>query len=107
MVLGVSVYRMGVRGGMRQFRRAHKEQDRLYEHFHGLTEGAKELKLHAGRRRAFLAQLQVTARALLRLNVVARMAFSIVGNWGSLLFFVAIGLAVFGAPGSFPAWRRS
>ena len=102
MVLGVSVYRMGVRGGMRQFRRAREEQDRLYEHFHGLTEGAKELKLHAGRRQAFLAQLQVTARALLRLNVVARMAFSIVGNWGSLLFFVAIGLAVFGAPRFFP-----
>ena len=98
MALGMGVYRIGVRGGMRQFRRAREEQDRLYAHFHGLTEGAKELKLHAGRRTAFLGQLEATARALLRLNVVARMAFSTVGNWGSLLFFVAIGLAVFAVP---------
>lgn len=98
MALGIGVYRAGLRVAMRQVRRAREEQDQLYAHFHGLTEGAKELKLHGGRRRAFLALLETTARSLQRLNVLARMAFSSIGNWGALLFFVAIGLAVFGAP---------
>lgn len=106
MILGVATYRVGMRGGMRRFRRAREQQDDLYAHFQGLIEGAKELKLHARRRRAFLAQLDVTARSLQRLNVVARMAFSGAGNWGSLLFFVAIGLAVFGAPRLSPGLAR-
>jgi putative ATP-binding cassette transporter len=98
MALGIGVYRTGIRGAMRQVRRAREKQDELYGHFHGLTEGAKELKLHSGRREAFLGQLEGTARTLQRLNVWARLAFSVSGNWGSLLFFVAIGLAVFGVP---------
>ena len=51
MGLGVGLYRVGLRVAMRQVRRAREQQDHLYGHFHGLIQGAKELKLHAGRRR--------------------------------------------------------
>ena len=41
---------------------AREEQDRLFKHFRGITDGIKELKLHVRRREAFLTEeLQVTA----------------------------------------------
>jgi putative ATP-binding cassette transporter len=96
MAFGVVTYRVAMRGGVKGFRRAREKQDELYAHFRSLTEGAKELKLHNRRRRAFLELLEGTAQTLNRLNISARMVFSAAGNWGSSLFFIIIGLVVFG-----------
>jgi putative ATP-binding cassette transporter len=98
MALGIVTYRKVMKGAMQRFRRAREEQDDLYDHFRGLTEGAKELKLHDRRRASFLGLLEGTARSQLRLHVAARSIFSAAGNWGTSLFFVIIGVAIFVLP---------
>ena len=98
LTLGVVTYRLAMTGGVTGFRRAREKYDELYGHFRSLTEGSKELKLHVRRRLAFLAAVDETAKGLMGLFVKARMIFSMAGNWASSLFFVAIGLAVFGRP---------
>lgn len=98
MALGIGVYRIAVRVGMRRFRAVREAQDELFFHFRSLTDAAKELKLHDRRRSAFLRLLASSAESLRRLNVGARMAFSAAGNWGATLFFVLIGVLLFVLP---------
>ncbi len=95
LILGGGSYHFAVRGGMRRFRQAREMQDELFGHFRGMTEGAKELKLHARRRLGFLALLDDTAQALRKLVLEARTMFSIAANWAGLLFFLVIGLFLF------------
>ncbi len=72
-----------------RFKRLAREgQDNLFRQFRKVTEGIKELKLHARRRRAFLSQvLQPTASSLKRYNVIKNIYDSITENWTLLLFF--------------------
>lgn len=72
--------------------RARNEQDQLFKHFQAITDGIKELKLHARRRQAYLnGQLAVSADASRRYTTAALTVFAIASTWGSLLFFVIIG----------------
>ena len=73
--------------------------DRLYKHFIAVTEGAKELQLHEGRRRAFLAgHMDVTA-ASVGDNFVAGMSiYARAESLALLVFFVFIGLLIFLPP---------
>jgi putative pyoverdin transport system ATP-binding/permease protein len=95
LVAGAASYRLAMRWGLVRFRQAREMQDELFAHFRGMTEGAKELKLHAERRRAFLGLLDGTADRLRELLVGARTYFSIAANWGATLFFLVIGLLLF------------
>ncbi len=95
LVLGAGSYQLAVRWGMKRFRASRETQDELFGHFRGMTEGAKELKLHAERRLAFLALLEITAARLRQLLVSARTYFTIAANWGTALFFLVIGLLLF------------
>jgi putative ATP-binding cassette transporter len=95
LIIGGGSYRLAVRGGLKRLRQARETQDTLYGHFRGMTEGAKELKLHGERRRAFFGLLEATATQLRRLVVSARTHFSLAGNWGVALFFLVIGLLLF------------
>ena len=68
----------------------------MMKHFRGLTEGIKELKLHKGRREAFLGQLLGVSAANLRdRNIAGMTIYAAAGTWGQLLFFVCIGLLLF------------
>ena len=75
--------------------------DQLYKHFIAVTEGAKELQLHEGRRRAFLADhLDVTA-ARVKDNFVAGMStYARAESLALLVFFIFIGLLIFLPPSS-------
>ena len=95
LILGGGSYHFAVRGGMRRFRQAREKQDELFAHFRGMTEGAKELKLHHRRRLGFLELLDDTAKILRRLVLEARIMFSLAANWGGVLFFLVIGLLLF------------
>ncbi|HEY8020249.1 MAG TPA: cyclic peptide export ABC transporter [Thermoanaerobaculia bacterium] len=95
LIIGGGSYRLAIRSGIKRLRQARETQDTLYGHFRGMTEGAKELKLHGERRRAFFGLLEVTATQLRRLIVSARTHFSLAGNWGVALFFLVIGLLLF------------
>lgn len=98
LVLGVGGARIAIVLGTRRFREAREKQDELFDHFRGMTEGSKELKLHARRRDAFMDSLRGTAWTLRRLLGGARLLFSVAANWGTMLFFVIIGLLIFVLP---------
>jgi putative ATP-binding cassette transporter len=78
---------------------AREERDRLGQHFHALTEGAKELKLHQARRRAFFERVyQATADAHRRHNLAFGRYFAGLNAWTQVLYFLIIGSIVFVAP---------
>jgi putative ATP-binding cassette transporter len=100
LVLGVATYLWVVKRANRYLKRAREEQDELLHHFRGLTEGAKELKIHRPRRLGFLDQLLEPTCARLRDNLDTGMVlYAAAASWGQLLFFVAIGLVLFALPG--------
>lgn len=78
---------------------AREEQDHLFRHFTTLTNGIKELKLHTQRREMFLNDELHTTAALSRdYNVSALGIAAIAQNVGQFLFFLIVGLLVFGLP---------
>ncbi|PIG93856.1 cyclic peptide export ABC transporter [Gloeocapsopsis sp. IPPAS B-1203] len=78
---------------------AREEQDRLFKHFRAITDGVKELKLHALRRQAFLSdELQISAATSRDHNLTAFKTFAIATGWGNLLFFTIVGLLIFALP---------
>jgi putative ATP-binding cassette transporter len=90
---GVWSYRRVLARGARWFEESRREQDALHGHFRALTGGTKELKLHAPRRRAFLAEaLAPTAGAFRRANLGAAWTYHGAASWTSLLFFLLLGV---------------
>lgn len=78
---------------------AREEEDRLFKHFHSITDGIKELKLHTSRRQAFFTEeLQSSAAVFRRHSVHALKTFAVASSWGQLLFFTIVGLLLFGLP---------
>lgn len=78
---------------------AREEEDRLYKHFRSITEGIKELKLHAKRRQEFLDEgLLVSATVSRHSRTSAFKIGAIAVGFGQLLFFTILGLLLFGLP---------
>jgi putative pyoverdin transport system ATP-binding/permease protein len=99
LVVGAFGYLAMTRRAQRAFRLARENQDALFQHFRGLTEGAKELKIHRSRRDAFLDDLLQGTAQITRQHTVAGMRiYAIARGWGNSLFFVLTGLLLFGLP---------
>jgi putative pyoverdin transport system ATP-binding/permease protein len=99
MVIGVVTYQVAVRGGMRSFRQTREAWDVLMEGFRAVIEGAKELKLHFGRRRAFFStKMEPAAEVVRRHSLRGQTVFLAATSWGHVLFFVLVGLVLFGMP---------
>jgi len=99
MVLGILSHGLLANQGGHFFQLSREIQDQLFQHFRTTTEGTKELKLHYERRQAFLQDdLKPAAASSQRYRVAGMTIFAIAGSWGVLLFFVAIGILVFGLP---------
>ncbi|MCU0685522.1 MAG: cyclic peptide export ABC transporter [Polyangiaceae bacterium] len=95
--LGLLTYWVPAARAMRVLKRGRDVQIALYKHFGSLVGGVKELKLHRARRGAFLeGHLFATARELGRLQTRGQAMFALSSGWGFLLFFVFLGLLVFG-----------
>ena len=85
--------------GRRFLRRAREEWDALTGHLHALTDGAKELKLHKGRRDTFLTRVvEPTARSLRDNSISFGKFFAVLNGWTQVLYFVIIGLILFVMP---------
>jgi len=96
IVLGIVSYQLAVAKSMAHMFAARREGDNLFNHFRALTEGIKELKVHSGRRKAFLSNnLQKTAETFRRHNMASLTIYTIASSWGQLLVFVVIGLLIF------------
>jgi putative ATP-binding cassette transporter len=97
MVLGMLGYRILITRAYRYLQRGREAREALFRHFRTLTDGAKELKLHAGRRRAFLVEEVEPAIELLRRANLAGAGYHLVAtSWTQLLFYCLIGLLLFG-----------
>ncbi len=96
---GVSTTQVLLNRARVDMRRSRNEQDNLFKHFQAITEGVKELKLHARRRQDYMdRQLSVSAQASRRYTTAALTVFAIASSWGSLLFFFIIGGLIFVLP---------
>ena len=85
LIVGATSYHLIVMRAMRYLLRARDEQDDLMKQFRGLTDGAKELKLHRPRRHEFVDQLLEPACARFRADTTAGMTlYSAAGAWGRL-----------------------
>lgn len=99
MVVGISSYQQLAKRAKRFQKLARQERDELFHHLRAITEGTKELKLHAERASAFLSQdLYATAAAVRDQETIGLNILAVAASWGQLLFFVAIGLFVFALP---------
>ena len=100
ILIGVATYQIPLVRSHRYFSRLREETDVLFGHFRGMIHGAKELKLHRRRREAFLDDVLVpTSEAIRRYTFLAGTTFTGAAAWGSLLFFLAVGILLFGFGG--------
>lgn len=99
LVLGLASVQFLIIKGANSLELAREEQDQLFKHFRATIEGFKELKLHHQRQKTFFSEeLQVTAVASRRYNIVGRIALAVASSWGLLAIFIAIGLLLLGLP---------
>ncbi len=99
LVLAIALVQVLLTAAYRYLYLARQEIDRLFKQFRGITEGTKELKLHATRKQLFLDEdLQTTADASRLYTKRAFQLAAVTTGTGQLLFFLLIGLLLFGAP---------
>ena len=85
--------------GMKSLRRAREQQALLVGHFRTLIAGFRELKLHSGRREAYVAESLEPTMAQARSEMIRGLAhFAVAEGWGQLAFFGFIGFLLFAAP---------
>jgi putative pyoverdin transport system ATP-binding/permease protein len=99
LIIGVAGYQLPIIKVQRIFRLARKDADTLQTHFRALTQGAKELKMHSDRRRAFFSEgLEKTASSLRDRNISGQNLYSAAASWGQTLVFVVVGVILFLLP---------
>lgn len=101
MGIGAGVYLVFHRGSVRSLTVARRWYDLLLEHFHGVTDGSKELQLHVGRREDYLnTSMDKVAREFHRVAIRGMNYYTIAGAWSQLLLVAILGLFVF----AFASW---
>jgi putative ATP-binding cassette transporter len=99
IALGTLIYRIPMRIAGRFMAKARQRTDALYGHFRALTQGTKELKIHASRRAEFFtAHLQGTAGAQRAETLVAQRIYTVAAIWGQLILYITLGFLLFGVP---------
>jgi putative pyoverdin transport system ATP-binding/permease protein len=107
LALGLASYQLPMLRATRHFTAARRAFDDLVKHLRSLTEGIKELQGHRRRRADFLERLLVPAGdSFRRASVRGALIFAAATGWGRTLFFVALGLLVFGLPAVAPGRRE-
>ncbi|HSL55157.1 MAG TPA: cyclic peptide export ABC transporter [Pyrinomonadaceae bacterium] len=99
MSVGMFTFQFAVGKAGRYLRLAREDHDALFRHFRALIDGNKELKLHRRRRHSFMERvLQTTAKSFRRHNVIGGGIQTAAAGMGQILFFLLIGLLIFGVP---------
>jgi putative ATP-binding cassette transporter len=101
VAVGCAGYQLPAIRAMAFVRKARNLHDELYRHLRALTDGVKELKMHARRREAFFSrELVATAADFRQANETAIRIYTYAANWGQLVLFAVIGWLLFGMPGA-------
>jgi putative ATP-binding cassette transporter len=98
LTLGIITYQLPTRRAMHWQRQQRELAERLWKHFGTVTGGVKELKLHAARQEALVAQLTGTGDALRRTAVRTSTLFSAASGWGQMVIFALVGTVAFALP---------
>jgi len=94
MGFGILTYQMASSRAAGYFYRMRELQNEMMRSARATVEGTKELKMHRGRREAFLKATEATVTDLQRQSRAGTLAFAATASWGQALFFVLIGLLV-------------
>lgn len=93
--IGIGIQYLARRKGIKGFLAARDAEDELQKHYAALAEGAKELRIHRPRRqRMYTQRIRRTAYGIRDIQVRAINVFVVAKTFGSMLFFVVIGLAL-------------
>ncbi|WAC71647.1 cyclic peptide export ABC transporter [Roseateles sp. SL47] len=105
--LGSAGYHLAHLRAIRHLDVASKEQDRLFDHFRSLVEGAKELRLNAAKRARF-AELVLgrSIETVRRERATGMSVFVLSASWGNFLIYGFIGLVLFVLVGDVPDRAR-
>jgi len=99
VVVGALSYRLLSARAQRYLQQARDTRDVLFQHFRTLTEGLKELKLHAPRRRAFQTErIDAATAALSRASLGGLQHHLVADTWSQMLFYGLVGGLLFAAP---------
>ncbi|MGB3401711.1 MAG: cyclic peptide export ABC transporter [Microcoleaceae cyanobacterium] len=103
LIAAIALVQTLINYAYRYIKLSRKEIDQLYQHFRSITEGIKQLKLHSQRRQIFFEEdLGASAKASQQYQKTAN-KFAAVANGGAeSLFFIMIGLLLFGIPQILP-----
>lgn len=94
ILVGVAVQAWAQVRGIIGFYDARDGEDRLQKHYRAIAEGAKELRIHRGRRRTYAGQLGATVDWICAKQIHAIVLFVSARAFGTALFFVVIGLTL-------------
>ena len=95
IAIGTTIQAIARAKGMRGFYAARDSEDELQKHYNAIAEGAKELRIHRPRRqRMFVSGIRKTAEKICDTQIRSINTFVIAKSFGSMLFFVVIGLAL-------------
>ncbi|MCQ3000530.1 cyclic peptide export ABC transporter [Pseudomonas syringae] len=95
IVIGTVVQFIARSKGIAGFETARAGEDELQRHYNAIAEGAKELRIHRPRRhRMFIHGIQDTSAHIRDTQIRSINTFVIAKSFGSMLFFVVIGLAL-------------
>ncbi|NJO46993.1 MAG: cyclic peptide export ABC transporter [Oscillatoriales cyanobacterium RM2_1_1] len=106
LAIAIALVQVLISYAYRFLAKARQEIDQLFQAFRGITEGIKELKLHSARRHLFFeTDLKVSAAASQSYQKTAFKLAALATGGGQLLFFVLVGLLLFGVPEVSPTAR--
>ncbi|MCF5723653.1 cyclic peptide export ABC transporter [Pseudomonas syringae] len=95
IILGTAIQYLAQSHGIKGFMQARDAEDELQKHYNAIAEGAKELRIHRPRRqRMFVSGIKATADFICNTQIKSINTFVIAKTFGSMLFFVVIGLAL-------------
>ncbi|WP_371355706.1 cyclic peptide export ABC transporter [Pseudomonas chlororaphis] len=95
IIIGTSVQYVAGGKGIRGFDLARDQEDELQRYYNAIVSGAKELRMHRPRRyRMNTHRIQETADRIAAIQVRSVNIYILAKTFGSMLFFVVIGLAL-------------
>ncbi|MFM0738771.1 cyclic peptide export ABC transporter [Paraburkholderia xenovorans] len=96
ILIGASGFVFANRRGLHHLRNSRLREDSLVRHFRALFDGAKELKLHRERKRAFVDDVLATNVEAVRVQRTrGYVLYAAAASWGSFVFFAFIGCVLF------------
>nr|WP_259372042.1 cyclic peptide export ABC transporter [Caldimonas mangrovi] len=105
--LGSLGYHLAHLRAIRHLDTASREQDRLFDHFRSLVDGAKELRLNGRKRERFSQEVLGDSIETVRRERARGMSIFVASaSWGNFLIYAFIGLVLFMLVGDVPERTR-